>query len=253
MSRELRSQITDLSDRLDRLSTGRSNRSPVILGTVISGGVVSADPLPTSLPATYACFLTAAREGASEGSAGFVGVDTSRVVYITVVGGKAPLAGDLVIARRVGHAWVGESYGIFTKPVVSVPGCPCTTMPTTLTMSVNLPMSNHGIFQNCTIQYYSPVPSQFASLAPGPYAFLSTVSFTDDSLADPFWYYLNCFQGNYVLSRIYVQSFFGSAFRDSIRYRWIIGFPGNTCSPFLLSNGVIFAGGDATCVVTISE
>jgi hypothetical protein len=46
---------------------------------------------------------------------------------------------------------------------------------------------------------------------------------------------------------------YGSPYRDTIRYRWLAGYAGNTCSPFLLSNGQIFSGGDASGVVTISE
>jgi hypothetical protein len=89
-------------------------------------------------------------------------------------------------------------------------------------------------------------------LALGASSYLSTTTFTDLSTGDQFWYYLTCFLGYYVLTRVYAVSAFGSPYRDVVRYRWLIGYQGNSCQPFLLANGQIFQGGDPTCVVTIT-
>ena len=55
------------------------------------------------------------------------------------------------------------------------------------------------------------------------------------------------------LSRVYEPTDFGPAYHDSAIYNWQIGASGNSCSPFLLSIGNIYPGGDNRCVVTISE
>jgi hypothetical protein len=120
-------------------------------------------------------------------------------------------------------------------------------------MTVSNPSSNYGIFQNCTLQYNSQVPSPLASLALGTSAYLSTQSFTDKLSTNPFWYYFFCYQGYYALSRVYANTSLGPGYVDSIRYRWVAGLSGNTCAPFLLGNGSIFSGGDSSCVVTLTQ
>ncbi len=57
------------------------------------------------------------------------------------------------------------------------------------------------------------------------------------------------------ISRVFPTSVFapdGGPFLDSTVYYWPVGSPGNTCNPFLLSNGIIYAGGDPSCLVVIS-
>ena len=188
----------------------------------------------------------------TEGEPGIESVDTSRSLLTYVVGSKVPVAGDYLICSFTGNRWVAERMA--KQPTgVFIPGCPCVSIPQTLHMSVSKPTSNYGIFQNCSLQLFNPVPSQFTMLSLGTFAFLSTTSFTDQFSTNPFWYYFSCYQGYYALSRVYAKTNSGPAYVDSIRYRWLAGFFGNTCSPFLLSSGSIFSGGDASCVVTISE
>ena len=139
---------------------------------------------------------------------------------------------------------------------VSIPGCPCMPMPTTLNMVSSKPASNNGIFQSATLQYIT-VPAPYLPVVLTPQAIMSTdgagnvATFNDPVLGANFAYLLPCYFGAYVLTRVYLTTPVGSPFRDGIRYTWFVGLPGNTCSPFSLTVGTIFAGGDATCVVTI--
>jgi hypothetical protein len=134
---------------------------------------------------------------------------------------------------------------------VTIVGCPCAPMPTTLNMVSSKPASNNGIFQSATFTY-RPIDAWMAGVALSGSQFLSTTTFRDTVLGADFYYVLLCYQGAYVLTRIYQTTPVGSPFRDGIRYTWFVGLPGNTCSPFSLTLGSIFAGGDATCVVTIN-
>ncbi len=133
---------------------------------------------------------------------------------------------------------------------VTISGCPCASIATTLYLTSSEPASNNGIFQNATLVYGATPPDLILVVIVG-YSFLSTTSFPDAIMGDPFYYFLTCVFGTYILTRVYPVSPFGSPFRDTIRYSWIPGFPGNNCSPFDMTNGQIFRGGDATCVVTV--
>jgi hypothetical protein len=216
------------------------------------GSVFGNPTVPTSTGAYFSVHPVDVAGTEGEGSPGTLLVDTSRSLLVYVIGSKAPAAGDYLVCRFVGHRWVAERFAK-TPPGVLIPGCPCASVPRTLQMSVSNPNLNNRIFQPATLQYYSPVPPQFSALALGSFAFLSTTSFTDDLSTSPFWYYFTCFQGSYALTRVYPKTGTGQPFRDSIRYRWSVVAPGNSCSPFLLNNGTIYTGGNPACVVTISE
>jgi hypothetical protein len=233
-------------------AAGQRVEVPVSPYPKLVGCVFGNPTVPTSTGVYYSMHPVDVGGSEGEGNPGVLSVDTSRSFLAYVIGPKAPVAGDSLACWFLGNRWVAERLSRQATGVF-LPGCPCTSVPRTLQVSVSKPNSNGHIFHPATLQYYSPVPSQFSSLALGSFAFLSTTSFTDDFSANPFWYLFGCFQGYYALSRVYPGSSTGPAFRDSVRYKWLIGFTGNTCSPFLLSNGVIFSGGDASCVVTMSE
>lgn len=131
-----------------------------------------------------------------------------------------------------------------------IPGCPCALSPRHIQMTSSKPLSNNQIFQSALLEY-GPTPSALLPVVLVPNSYLSTTSFFDPILSVPFFYFFTCSIGAYVLTRVYVASPFGSPFRDSIRYKWVPGFPGNTCTPFIMVIGQIFAGGDASCVVTL--
>ncbi len=187
-----------------------------------------------------------------ESSPGSLVVNSAVTVLVNVIGSQAPAAGDYLICRFVGHRWIAERMGS-NQNTVSLYGCPCTEIPTTLHMSVNNPGLNYGIFQNTTL-VYGPTPPEYLPLSIGDQSYLSPGSFTDQVTTDPFRYFFTCYSGNYVISRLYVHSVHGSPYRDIFYlYSWLIGLTGNTCSPFLLSFGDNSAGGNPSCVVTISE
>lgn len=131
-----------------------------------------------------------------------------------------------------------------------IPGCPCSSSPINLTLTSSKPSSNNGIFQNASI-HYGPTPSSVLAVVFTSNSYLSTTLFFDTILASYFYYFLTCSINKYLLTRVYPSSPFGSPFRDSVRYSWTPGFPGNTCSPFSMTNGQIFSGGDASCIVTV--
>lgn len=113
------------------------------------------------------------------------------------------------------------------------------------------PAGGNNYFPNCIIRY-GPTPGGYASLSLGASSFLSESSFKDQN-GDVHQWYLTCSTGNYSITRVYLHSIFGSPFRDSVRYTWPLNRAGNTCSPFALTDGTIYAGGDAGCDIEIYE
>jgi hypothetical protein len=115
------------------------------------------------------------------------------------------------------------------------------------------PAANFGMFQDATLSYIT-VPPALALLSLGTKAFISTTTFIDGITGDTFWYRFFCAGGYFCISRIYAVSAYGSPFSEAVRYRWLAGQPGNSCNPvFLMTNGIIYTGGDPASVVTLSE
>jgi hypothetical protein len=231
--------------RLRAWDTPRSpSQSPAFVGQVFASRTV---------PATTGCFYSVhpvtvlGTEG--ESNPGSLTVDTTSTVLVYVMGGRPPVAGDTLVCRFLGNRWVADPLAQNGAGVV-IAGCACTAIPNSLSMSSSDPSSNNGMFQNCTLQY-GATPSQYAGLTIGAQSYLSTASFTDQ-FNNSFRYYFYCQGNQFFLTRVYVNSIFGSPFEDTVRYTWTTGSSGNSCSPFLLCNGQIYAGGDATCTVTIS-
>lgn len=134
---------------------------------------------------------------------------------------------------------------------VPTPECPCATTPRNLVMTSSHPASNDGMFQNATLTYQT-IPSSLDDLSLPSQGYLSDSQYVDQRTGDLFWYYFSCEHGSYTISRLYEVSVNGSPYRDIVRYRWLDGQIGNTCVPFAQTNGLIFAGGDSTCVVQIT-
>jgi hypothetical protein len=111
-------------------------------------------------------------------------------------------------------------------------------------------------FQPCTIAWQA-TPAWASGLALGSDCFLSTARLLDPFTGGYFYYNLTCDTIYFRLSRVYDGTtnygFTGTPYQDATIYTWRIGDPGNSCSPFLLSGGTIYPGGNNACVVTISE
>ena len=220
------------------------SQSPAFVGSVFASQAV-----PTATGCYYSVHPVLVLGVEGETNPGSLTVDTSTTVLVYVAGGRPPVSGDSLICRFIGHRWVAERL-LPGSGGVAVAGCFCTSIPATLRMSSSRPTSNGGMFQNCTLQY-GATPASYNGLAIGAQSYLSTASFADQ-FGNKFQYYFYCQRNQFFLSRVYVNSVFGSPFQDSVRYLWTMTSAGNTCSPFLLGNGQIYSGGDASCIVTIS-
>jgi hypothetical protein len=213
-------------------------------------GIVFADPsVPTTAGVYFATHPVDVTGTEAEGGGGTLVANSDIVVFVDIIG-KPAVAGDLVLARWVGYRWVAQRLGSGTGIVV-VPGCPCASSPNPIYQHSSAPASNNHMFQDATIAYGTTDPS-ILPVVIQPSAYISTVAFLDPIISCYFYYFLTCYFGGYILTRVYPTSPMGNPFRDAIRYTWIPGFPGNTCAPFLLANGQIYSGGDRTCVVTES-
>ena len=120
----------------------------------------------------------------------------------------------------------------------------------TLTMTSADPNCNYGMFQSATLAYQTP-PACLDPLNTSTKVFLSTSTFPDRILGVPFYYYLYCQYNQYLLTRLYCNSPYGSPYRDGALYSWLVGGYGNSCNPFYLHNGVAYPGSDTTCSVSI--
>jgi hypothetical protein len=216
------------------------------------GRVFVQSSLPSSAGRYFAVHPVSILGTEGEGNPAVLEVDTSSVILVYVLGPSAPSVGDDLICRFVGSRWIAERMSGRGATSVNLPGCLCAATPSILFMTCTDSSCNGGIFQNCTLAY-GPTPSGYAALALGDSCFLSTESFQDQTTGDYFQYYFTCNSSYYTLSRVYLTSVLGSPYQDIVRYSWLIGLAGNTCQPFLMSNGQIFQGGDPNCVVTISQ
>ena len=215
-------------------------------------GSVFGNPSVPTTPETFVSVNPVEVSGLeAEGGSPSILIDGSRSVAVYLTGSHPVVAGDLVTCRFVGNRWIAQRLG-YTPSGQSIPGCPCTHIPATLTMTSSKPSSNNQIFQNATITYRA-TPASLSALKLGSQSYLSTTQFTDTSTNNLFWYYFGCYQGFYIITRVYAVSAFGSPYRDQVRYRWLGGTIGNTCSPFRMTRGTIFSGGDSTCVVTVTS
>ena len=221
-----------------------------------------------SVPTTTGCFYAAHPVdlfgGVGEGVAPGLAADTSVTMYVYVAGGRPPVAGDYLLAHEVigiapgqpGTDWARTPYWAAERLLPNsgggggAVGCYCASIPPALTMSSSNHAANGGMFQDAALAY-GPTPAGYNGLGLGASCYLSTASYLDQ-FHDSFRYYFYCQRNQFFLSRVYVNSVFGSPFADGVRYLWTMTSAGNSCSPFLLSNGQIYSGGDASSVVTIS-
>ena len=228
----------------------RRNETASVIYPALVGRVYANPTVPKATGAYFSVNPVSVAGTEVEAGSGILSVDGSLSFLVYVVGSNAPVAGEYLICRLVGSRWVAEHMGKSSNKI-PVPGCPC-LIPPILNMSVTHPEANLGVFQNAVFTY-STLPPELAPLGLGVKAFISTSAFTDNITLDKFWYRFFCSSGFFCISRVYATSIYGSPFSDSIRYRWLAGQPGNTCSPFLMTNGKIYPGGDPTTVVAISE
>ena len=250
MTPECCGPISRLQDQTEKLIHRRDFGGLVAVFPAVVG-CVSANASTPIVSGTFVTMRPVDIAGVeSEASPGVLSEDNSCTFLAYVIGSTAHTVGDYLVCRFVGNRWAAERMGGGNAAVV-IPGCPCSSSPAVLYMTSSNPNSNNHILQSAVL-VYGPTPAGLLPLAIGESSYLSTTTFTDFSTGDQFWYYLSCYLGYYVLTRVYATSLYGSPYRDATRYRWAAGYPGNSCAPFLLANGQIFSGGDPSCVVTVS-
>jgi len=263
---DLRQEISGAA-RLDfeRLRIAQSQRNwsdaeagsdalPSFLGRVVSTGTNLKDGhfckvVPTTV-------LGNEQEGASgvftDSTGGTASLATTATIFVYLLGSFQPTTGDYLVCRFVDHRWVAETSGAGSGPGpggVLIPTCFC-AVPPYLQMTSAYPQCNYGMFQSCSLAYGPPPPSMVA-LGFQNNVFTSAQTFLDPITQSNFYYYLNCRNNQFILTRVFPTSPFGSPYRDGILYTWTVGGSGNTCTPFRLLNGSAYPGSDATCSVSI--
>ena len=192
----------------------------------------------------------------SEGSPGVFSTLVATSVPVYLVGPGTPSTGDMLVCRYVNNRWVAErdspASGGGTGTTGNLPLCFCGAIPINLTMTSADPSCNFDMFQNDTITYQT-IPSNLSSLGLGSMAFLGNGLWTDPLSGASFRYLLTCWYNQFLLTRVFPTSPWGSPFRDAVLYTWFVGSYGNSCAPFQLDLGQAYPGSDASCFVTISE
>lgn len=242
--RLIRRRQADAAEAIDRRRTGPSPGGPAFAGRVVNAGA-----MPNRVPGYYA--LQPQRIGGTEAEGSAVSAtDLGKPAIVLVVGQRVPSVGDKLIARAIEGRWVAE-----TKQSggggINIGGCTCSGMPSTLAVTVTNSSLSFGILQSCTLQY-GPTPAWAANMSLGASCYLSTSTFVDQTMPEQFYYYFACLGGYYILTRVYQTSVYGSPYRDTVRYKWLVGNTGNVCKPFGLRNGQIYPGGNAACTAEVS-
>lgn len=170
--------------------------------------------------------------------------DSSVLVPVLLLGPAVAKNGDRLACYRVDYRWVASRMATSsgTGPVFPLPGCPCLHVPGTLTMRVARPFPPwmNGNYP-ATIQY-GAIPADMipAGVTPGslPAGWWSTSAFLSRDGARKFRYFFRCYQGIYqVGSATTIDSPSHVGMNAVFVNEWLIGTPGNTCSPFSLTRG----------------
>jgi hypothetical protein len=254
----MRDLYAPLRPRFDRDALELSRR-PVGLGPegqpAFVGRISEDSNQPTTTGRYYLVNPVSVLGEEAEGTTANLIVDPTTTALVCVLGTQAPSTGDNLICRFVENRWVaerdGHAGGPPPPPFATIPTCYCDAIPVTLTMSSSGPCVS-GDFQDCTLQWV-PTPSQFNTLSLGVNCFLSTQDFTDPISGLQFRYTMGCSNNLLSISRVYEPTSSSEAYHDSTLYSWAVGASGNSCSPFLLSNGTIYPGGNPNCLVVISQ
>jgi hypothetical protein len=241
-----RSRLDMIHDSLDKLNGQAPSHYPRFVGRV------RTRVIQTSAAGQFIVVNPVNVLGVeAEGSIPTLVPDMSSNVFVDLLGTRIPSVGEDLICHYVDYRWVAErSDQRVIMQFGSIPGCVCRQIPVTLQVSVDGPCQ--GIFKACTL-VYGATPPEFSDFEIGPNCYLSSIAFVDDFSSLSYRYILGCDGVSFTLSRLFLPSDVTTAFRDSSDYQWTIGLRGNVCSPFLLSNGTIYQGGNPMCLVVISQ
>jgi hypothetical protein len=245
-----------LRTRLDaargRLALAPGRGAPALVGRVYAHPTV-----PATTGVYFSVHPVAVAGAEAEGGPGVLTADAATSFLAYVPGGRVPVAGDDLVCRFIGHRWVADPIG-----GAGITACTCTSLPASLTLTVAPHGSTVGdltyMFHSDSL-VYQPWPTAYVGLpgyVAGGSAFLCQGTWTDQ-FSNQFRYYFYCTTtgGNtrFFLTRLYVNSIFGSPFEDTTRYTWTLGLLGCTCGPpFRLPAGVMYAGGDPAIILSVA-
>lgn len=171
----------------------------------------------------------------AEGAPGVIADLPGPPVAVYLVGSRVARTGDLLVCRFVNFRWVAQRRGSLPdrQPVLN---CPCATMPRTITQ---VSSNENSRYRSCTYVW-----GQFPPGAPFPDRnYYSQQSFLDEVTNDLFYHYVNCNLGFIFMGRWFPQGSDGNLYaNEGTLFQWLVGMPGNTCDPFLMSNGQVLPG-----------
>lgn len=173
-----------------------------------------------------------------EGAPGVAVVDSSAAVPVYLVGPHLAQQGEYLACRFINYRWVADRGG--STPAVShfLTGCPCARLPDTFSMHVQSQPTNK------TTSYVFPAafqwmtkPAELAIYRTDAVGYYSTRTFFSSDQLYKFRYTFGCSQGLYYVTCLMTPDsplgYPGALFIIN----WLVGLPGNTCTPFALSNG----------------
>lgn len=242
----LMNRVNDLDERVESLNVERpgSTRQRVMQ-------VFNAGAMPSIVPAFYATHPVTLTGTEAEGNPFVVTVDTSRSVPVVVLD-TVPAVGDNLFCRQINGLWIarkGDGFGYTGPPGIGIPGCVCVSIPPSVALSSSGPCG--GLVQACNL-VWGPTPPDLSTLNLGANCYLSDQTFFDSFSGLYYRYNFACDTIYFRLSRVYLPGPSNIAYHDASIYSWSVGQPGNACNPFLLSNGLIYSGGNVGCIVTVS-
>ena len=230
--RQLRHRQDGFRDDLDRLERGNSPGTATMIGTVYNAGA-----MPTALPGRFAVHVASASGAESEGAAVAVAA-TGKNAVMTVIGTKVPVVGDVLIAKLIGGHWVARrgSSGGGTHGFI-IPGCPCTNIPGVLNFKVKklAPPWLSGVYPDTLTRRAQPV--DLARYATDPVGYYGDHTFTSLDGFYKYRYWFSCQDGVYYLSGYLTADSVAGFPNRFIIMSWLVGLPGNICTPFTLTNG----------------
>jgi hypothetical protein len=173
----------------------------------------------------------------TEGMPGTSTIDSTQTIPVYLVGPDLAQTGDLLVCRRVDHRWVAERSQPASTLGDSIPGCPCTSIPGTLYLHAGTLVSAPEILVFPATFGRMAQPSELAVYNTDPIGYYSTEDFWSSDRYYHIRYWFGCTSGIYFLQGLMVpDSPIGYPGRFQVM-TWLVGLPGNTCTPFSLTNG----------------
>ena len=198
--------------------------------------VVNDGAIPTAVPKYFACVPVTPSGVETEGGSRTL-TDGSGRVYVCVLGPAVPMAGTYLLASEVGGRWAA-CYQDQGGGGITLPGCPCIDIPSTLTVDVI--SQPFGLFFVDGTLTWRAVPADVSALYPDSPAFWSDVlDYNYATTGIRYRWTLRCESGFYRLHAVVVEDPAPPQpipyILDSVTY--VIPASGNTCDPFNLTNG----------------